>query len=137
MDLAVTRVHDAEVAFAIDDLTGKLHWAQIRDLRHGAPGCACGERTRQQLDHVIVTSKNALTPELHFAAVKLAEVSRPVLAWPCEQPRKPLTGDEYGSIWLCHQRAAKIAILLKFKRAGRERMLACNEDRSDTGRQED
>src|SRR5712671_1063552 len=53
-----------------------------------------------------------------------------MLSWPNEQPRQSLAGNRKRGVWPGQQGSPKRTILLEFKSAGREGVLAGDEDRS-------
>ena len=68
--------------------------------------------------------------ELNLASNKLAQIVCAMLAGPDKQPRQSLAGNHKRGVWPGQQGSPKRTILLEFKVACREGVLAGNEDRS-------
>ena len=130
MDFAVARVHHSEVTLAVHDFPRQLYLAQVDGSGRQIALPTGTERAGLQFDHVILTAKDALPLELNLTAIQLTEVADAVLSWPNEQPRQSLAGNHKRGVWPGQQGSAKLTILLEFEGAGREGMLAGNEDRS-------
>ena len=84
MDFAVARVHHSEVTFAVHDFPRQLYLAQVDGSGRQIALPTGPERAGQQLDHVILTAKNALPLELNLTAIELTEIAYPVLSLPNE-----------------------------------------------------
>src|ERR1041384_1557172 len=130
MDFAVARVHHPEIALAVHDFSRQLHLAQVHGAGRQIALPTGTEGAGLQFDHVILAAKDALPFKLNFMAIQLTEVAHSVLSWPNEQPRQTLAGNRQRRVWPGQQGSAKVTILLEFEGAGREGMLAGNEDRS-------
>jgi len=59
MDLAFTRIHDAEKAFRVDDLAGQIHFCKFLRVIQKFGRTACfGDRRRINLNHVSFVAVN-------------------------------------------------------------------------------
>src|SRR5215467_8879979 len=116
-------VHHAEIALAIDDFSGQLHFAKL-DIRdtlcdciRESGGLAC------HFDHVVVATNNALAGELHLAAIEGSDIAHAVLSRANQQPRYALPGNHEGWVRRRDESAVEFAILLELEARRRKWML--------------
>src|SRR5262249_6593448 len=91
------------------------------------------ERTCEQLDHVVASTRDALTLEAHFAC---RHELYAVFAGPNEKPGAALPGNEERGIGLRDERPAKFAVVAELESSSRERLLSRDEQRSYNGGQD-
>src|SRR4051812_22830108 len=130
MDFAVARVHHSEVTLAVHDFPGQLYLSQVDGSSRQIALPTSTESAGLQFNHVILTVKDALPFELNLMAIQLTEVAHSMLSRPNEQPRQSLAWNDKRGVWPGQQGSPKRTILLEFKGACREGVLAGNEDRS-------
>src|SRR5215467_8351156 len=79
-------VHHAEIALAVDDFSGQLHFAKLdirdtlSDCTRESGGLAC------DFDHVVIATHNALAAELHLATVEGSHIAHTVFTRANQQP---------------------------------------------------